>query len=111
MICEVNAILFGCLIRFLYSEFRRQLLFSSVQAPLRYQVVFGRKNGFYLFLSLVLRNVLTFNVFIKQNLNVVAFHHVDRCFAILVLKLIKSMKNEFRLSKNIYSEFTTNVEA
>ena len=28
-----------------------------------------------------------------------------------LLELIKSMKNEFLLSKNIYSEFTTNVEA
>ena len=27
-----------------------------------------------------------------------------------LLELIKSMKNEFLLSKNIYSEFTTNVE-
>ena len=28
-----------------------------------------------------------------------------------LLELIKSMKNEFLLSKNIYSEFTTNVDA
>ena len=28
-----------------------------------------------------------------------------------LLELIKSMKNEFLLSKNINSEFTTNVEA
>ena len=27
-----------------------------------------------------------------------------------LLELIKSMKNEFLLSKNIYSEFTTNVK-